>query len=49
MIKKERYIRLTYNGGDITELRYEDYLKNINYWSRVIAKLETFYKYETKS
>jgi hypothetical protein len=43
-MEKEKYIKLTYNGGAITELKHEDYLKNIHYWSRVTAKKETFYK-----
>ena len=43
-MENKKYIRFTYNGGAITELKYKDYLKNIDYWARVTAKQETFYK-----
>tara|TARA_R110000764_G_scaffold182830_1_gene268567 strand:- start:480 stop:611 length:132 start_codon:yes stop_codon:yes gene_type:complete len=41
---REKYIRFTYNGGKVTEVKYEDYLKNIGYWSVVPAIQETIYK-----
>ena len=42
--KKEKYIRFTYNGGKVTDVKYKDYLKNIGYWSGVRAIQETVYK-----
>jgi hypothetical protein len=43
-MKKEQYIRFTYNGGNIIDVEYKDYLKNIGYWSGVPAIQETIYK-----
>ena len=43
-MKKEKYIRFTYNGGKVTDVKYKDYLKNIGYWSGVLAIQETIYK-----
>jgi hypothetical protein len=42
--RKEKYIKFTYNGGQVTEVRWKDYLKNIGYWSGVPAIQETIYK-----
>lgn len=43
-MKKEKYIRFTYNGGKIIDVKYKYYLKNIGYWSDVPAIRETIYK-----
>tara|TARA_R110000851_G_scaffold75456_2_gene166349 strand:+ start:3969 stop:4100 length:132 start_codon:yes stop_codon:yes gene_type:complete len=42
-MKKVKYIRFTYNGGKVTELKYEHYLINITYWDAIIAIKETIY------
>ena len=42
-MKKQKYIQFTYNGGNVVEVKNEDYLKNINYWSGQPAIQRTVY------
>jgi len=40
----QKYIKLTWNGGRTLTLKWEDYLKNEEYWSKQQCKSEIYFE-----
>jgi len=40
---KQKYIRLTWNGGRVLELKWKEYLINKEYWDKQMCKKEEYY------
>ena len=41
---KKKYMRLTWNGGRVLELKWHEYILNRDYWDNQQCKKEEYFK-----